>query len=53
MFDTDLTREHERAASAFGIAPRSFYDAGVRGALCDEASRARLAQIGAEFVWPG
>ena len=50
MFDTDLTRDYE-AATSFGLDPRSFYDAGVEGALCDEATRARLRAIGAAFDW--
>jgi aminodeoxyfutalosine deaminase len=51
MFDTDLTRDYE-AATAFGISPRAFYEAGVKGAVCDEETRARLAAIGADFDWP-
>jgi aminodeoxyfutalosine deaminase len=50
MFDTDLTRDYEAAAS-FGLDPRSFYEAGLAGALCDEATRARLRQIGEAHVW--
>jgi aminodeoxyfutalosine deaminase len=50
MFDTDLTRDYE-AATSFGLDPRSFYDVGVEGALCDEATRARLRAIGAAFDW--
>ena len=50
MFDTDLTRDYE-AATSFGLDPRSFYEAGVDGALCDEATRARLRAIGAAFDW--
>ena len=50
MFDTDLTRDYE-AATSFGLDPRSFYDAGVDGALCDEATRARLRAVGATFDW--
>jgi aminodeoxyfutalosine deaminase len=50
MFDTDLTREYE-AAAGLGVDPREAYEAGVAGALCDEATRARLAAIGASFVW--
>ena len=41
MFDTDLGRDYE-AATSFGLDPRSFYEAGVHGALCDEETRARL-----------
>jgi aminodeoxyfutalosine deaminase len=50
MFDTDLTRDYE-AATSFGLEPRSFYDAGVAGALCDEATRERLRAIGESFDW--
>ena len=28
-----------------------FYEAGVAGALCDEATRARLRAIGEKFDW--
>jgi aminodeoxyfutalosine deaminase len=50
MFDTDLTREYE-AAMSLGLDPRSFYEAGVEGALCDEPTRERLRRIGEEFDW--
>jgi aminodeoxyfutalosine deaminase len=50
MFDTDLTREYE-AAEQLGVDARSAYEAGVAGALCDEATRARLAAIGTSFDW--
>jgi aminodeoxyfutalosine deaminase len=50
MFDTDLSRDYE-AATSLGIHPRDFYEAGVAGAACDEATRARLAEIGASFAW--
>jgi aminodeoxyfutalosine deaminase len=50
MFDTDLTRDYEAAAS-FGLEPRSFYEAGVAGALCDEATRTRLRTVGEAFDW--
>jgi aminodeoxyfutalosine deaminase len=50
MFDTDLTRDYEAAVS-FGLEPRSFYEAGVMGALCDEQTRARLRSIGEAHVW--
>ncbi len=51
MFDTDLTRDYE-AAESLGLTPRSAYDAGVHGALCDEPTRARLREIGEAFDWP-
>jgi len=50
MFDTDLTRDYE-AATSFGLDPRSFYEAGVAGALCDEETRARLRAIGESHDW--
>jgi aminodeoxyfutalosine deaminase len=51
MFDTDLTRDYE-AATSFGLDPRTFYAAGLAGALCDPATKARLAAVGAAFDWP-
>jgi aminodeoxyfutalosine deaminase len=50
MFDTDLTRDYA-AATSMGISPRAFYDAGVAGALCDDATRTRLREIGALYDW--
>jgi aminodeoxyfutalosine deaminase len=50
MFDTDLSRDYE-AATSFGLDPRSFYEAGVHGALCDDETRARLAAIGEMYDW--
>jgi len=50
MFDTDLTRDYE-AAESFGLEPRSFYEVGVAGALCDEETRARLQEIGDGYTW--
>jgi aminodeoxyfutalosine deaminase len=50
MFDTDLTRDYEAAAS-LGVTPRAAYEAGVAGALCDETTRERLRRIGGDFVW--
>ena len=50
MFGTDLTTEYA-AACSFGLEPRSFYEAGLEGALCDEATRTRLREIGDAFDW--
>jgi aminodeoxyfutalosine deaminase len=50
MFDTDLSRDYE-AACSFGIAPQTFYAAGVKGALCDDATRAMLHDLGESFDW--
>jgi aminodeoxyfutalosine deaminase len=52
MFDTDLARDYE-AATSLGLDARSFYEAGVVGALCDEETRARLRAIGAAYDWDG
>lgn len=45
MFDTDLTIEHA-AAARLGVTGRAAYAAGLAGALCDEATHARLLAIG-------
>ena len=50
MFDTDLTRDYEAAAS-LGVSPRAAYEAGLAGALCDDETRARLRQIGDSHDW--
>ena len=52
MFDTDLSRDYD-AATSFGLDPRSFYEAGVAGALCDEETKARLRGIGESHDWNG
>lgn len=50
MFDTDLTREYE-AACSLGIRPETLFEAGLKGALCDEATRDRLRGIAESFDW--
>ena len=50
MFDTDLTRDYE-AAATLGVSPRSAYEAGLAGALCDDATRAHLRQIAESHDW--
>jgi aminodeoxyfutalosine deaminase len=50
MFDTDLGREYSAAAS-LGVNPRSAYEAGLQGALCDEVTRERLRAVGDAFDW--
>ena len=50
MFDTDLGRDYE-AAGRLGVTPRAAYEAGLRGALCDEATLAHLRAIGDAFEW--
>ena len=52
MFDTDLTTEYA-AAWSLGLHPHGFYEAGVAGALCDERTKARLAEIGNAYDWDG
>jgi aminodeoxyfutalosine deaminase len=52
MFDTDLTRDYEAAAS-LGVSPLAAYEAGLAGALCDDETRARLRQIGNSHDWAG
>ncbi len=42
MFGTDLSREYEVAAG-LGCSPAAAFQAGLTGALCDEATRSRLA----------
>jgi aminodeoxyfutalosine deaminase len=50
MFDTDLTRDYEAAAS-LGVSPRAAYEAGLAGALCDEETRERLRALGETYDW--
>jgi aminodeoxyfutalosine deaminase len=50
MFDTDLTRDYEAAAS-LGVSPRAAYETGLTGALCEHATRERLRAIGDSFDW--
>jgi aminodeoxyfutalosine deaminase len=50
MFDTDLTRDYEAAAS-LGVSAQAAYEAGVAGALCDEGTRKRLRRIGESNDW--
>ncbi len=50
MFDTDLTRDYEAAAS-LGVSPRAAYEAGLAGALCDSETRGRLQRIGDSHSW--
>jgi aminodeoxyfutalosine deaminase len=50
MFDTDLSRDYE-AAAQLGLDPRQAYTAGLEGALCDDATKNRLKEIGDSFDW--
>ena len=50
MFDTDLTRDYE-AARSLGVGARAAFEAGLAGALCDDATRERLRELGNSFDW--
>jgi aminodeoxyfutalosine deaminase len=50
MFGSDLGSEYE-AALSIGASARDCYLAGTSGALCDQRTRDRLIQIGADFDW--
>jgi aminodeoxyfutalosine deaminase len=50
MFGTDLSRDYE-AAEELGLHPRQAFDAGLEGALCDEATKTRLKGVGDSFDW--
>ena len=50
MFGTDLSADYDAAVS-LGLDPREAYEAGVEGAVCDQATRARLREIGESFDW--
>ena len=50
MFGTDLGNEHA-VARTLGATPRHVYDAGVTGALCDDATREQLVKVGTAFDW--
>jgi len=50
MFGTDLSKDCDAAVS-LGLQPRTFYDAGLEGALCDERTKAHLREIGETFDW--
>ncbi|HEX6490903.1 MAG TPA: adenosine deaminase [Gaiellaceae bacterium] len=50
MFATDLSRDYA-AACSFGLEPRTFYEAGLEGALCDGPTWSRLAELGESFDW--
>ena len=50
MFGTDLGREHQ-VARRLGVAPSALFRAGLRGAMCDDETRARIAAAGATVDW--
>jgi aminodeoxyfutalosine deaminase len=50
MFGTDLSTDYDVAAG-LGLHPRDAYQAGLAGALCDEATKTRLRGIGDSYEW--
>jgi len=50
MFGTDLGNEHE-IARHLGVRPKELFDAGLQGAMCDDATRARVAKTGLDVDW--
>jgi aminodeoxyfutalosine deaminase len=50
MFGTDLSNDYEAACSV-GLDPRTFYDAGVEGALCDMRTKEKLRGVAESFDW--
>ena len=50
MFDTDLSADYA-AADSLGVTARQCFDAGLRGALCDDATREQLQRIAEQFSW--
>jgi len=50
MFGTDLGQDYE-AAAALGLEPREAFEAGLDGALCDEATKERLRALGDSYDW--
>ena len=50
MFGTDLTRDYE-AAAELGLDPRDAFEAGLEGALCDEATKTHLREVGDSHNW--
>jgi aminodeoxyfutalosine deaminase len=47
MFGTDLGREYQ-IAERLGVSAADAYAAGLAGALCDDTTRAKLAEVGLE-----
>jgi aminodeoxyfutalosine deaminase len=52
MFGTDLTADYA-AARYLGVSARDCYQAGLRGALCDQQTKQQLHQTGEAFDWAG
>jgi aminodeoxyfutalosine deaminase len=50
MFGTDLAADYA-AARELGVRPQACYQAGLRGALCDEQTRDALTRAGQAYDW--
>src|SRR4051812_37104298 len=50
MFATDLGADYA-AAAALGLSAEAAFAAGLHGALCADATRARIADIGTRHAW--
>jgi len=50
MFGTDLSQDYDAAVS-LGLEPRDAFETGLEGAVCDEATKARLREVGERFDW--
>ncbi|MBS1870584.1 MAG: adenosine deaminase [Actinobacteria bacterium] len=50
FFDCELEAEHA-AARSLGADPRALFEAGIAGALCDEATKDTLRAVGAAHDW--
>jgi aminodeoxyfutalosine deaminase len=50
FFSCDLATEHA-AARSLGADPRALFDAGIAGALCDEATLAAVRAVGDAYDW--
>jgi aminodeoxyfutalosine deaminase len=52
FFACDLDGEHA-AARSLGADPRTLFEAGISGALCDEATKDALREVAAAHDWDG
>jgi aminodeoxyfutalosine deaminase len=50
MFATDLAADYA-AAAELGLSAEAAFAAGLEGALCDDATRTRIAAIGDAHTW--
>jgi hypothetical protein len=54
--EVDKVTEHairfrDRGVVGLGLSPREFFEAGARGAVCDDETRAWLRDVGAAYDW--